>query len=138
MAEGVLADSVAIVAALDKRDQNHAWARAQLDGFTAPCITCEAVLSECFFLLDHLRDGKRALCHMLERRLIQVDFNFGAQRREVLKLLDRYASTPMSFADACLVRMSELFPGSVVFTADSDFEIYRRYGREIIPIMAPW
>jgi len=49
----------------------------------------------------------------------------------------RYQSVPMSFADACLVRMSELWPKTPVFTLDSDFRIYRRNKRQSIPLIAP-
>ncbi|MGD0946880.1 MAG: hypothetical protein ABSA52_05575 [Candidatus Binatia bacterium] len=55
--------------------------------------------------------------------------------REVLcpplneRLMRRHRTLPMSLADACLVRMSELHPRSRVFTSDSDFTIYRRNGR---------
>ena len=38
---------------------------------------------------------------------------------------------------ACLVRMSELHTGSQVFTLDSDFRVYRRHGREAIPLITP-
>ena len=44
----------------------------------------------------------------------------------------------MSFADACLVRMSELHRDSQVFTLDHDFAAYRRNGRERIPLITPW
>jgi len=44
----------------------------------------------------------------------------------------------MSLADACLVRMTELAPESQVFTADRDFRIYRRHGRQVIPLLAPF
>lgn len=44
----------------------------------------------------------------------------------------------MSFADACLVRMSELHRDSRIFTLDRDFDAYRRNGRERIPLLAPW
>ena len=42
-----------------------------------------------------------------------------------------------SVADACLVRMSELVPNSVVMTLDSDFLIYRRYRNEEISVIQP-
>jgi len=38
---------------------------------------------------------------------------------------------------ACLVRMSELYSASTVLTLDSDFSIYRRNGRRVIPLSAP-
>jgi hypothetical protein len=43
----------------------------------------------------------------------------------------------MSLADGCLVRMSELAADGVVFTLDSDFRIYRRHGRQKIPLLMP-
>jgi len=39
----------------------------------------------------------------------------------------------MSFADACLVRMTETLNNPVLLTTDADFRIYRRHGRQIIP-----
>lgn len=51
--------------------------------------------------------------------------------------MNKYASVPMSLADACLVRMTELNARSAVLTLDKDFRIYRRNGRQVVPaIMA--
>lgn len=47
----------------------------------------------------------------------------------------KYQSVPMSLADACLVRMSELIPDSLVFTLDSDFQIYRHHKNVVIPLI---
>jgi predicted nucleic acid-binding protein len=138
MGKIVLADSGPIVAALDRRDRHHVWARAQFDALAEPCLTCESVLSECFFLLEHLHDGKATLCRFLERGLIDAGFHFGEHRTDVLHLIGRYASVPMSLADACLVRMSELHANATVLTTDKDFTIYRRNGRQMIPLRAPW
>jgi predicted nucleic acid-binding protein len=43
----------------------------------------------------------------------------------------------MSLADACLVRMAEIFPGSKVLTFDRDFLIYRKHGNRVIPVLMP-
>jgi predicted nucleic acid-binding protein len=43
----------------------------------------------------------------------------------------------LDFADACLVRMTEMHERSRVFTTDYHFRIYRRNGRQIIPLLAP-
>lgn len=51
--------------------------------------------------------------------------------------MQRYADTPMSLADACLVRLSELLADCRLFTLDSDFEHYRRNGRQMIPQLRP-
>jgi len=56
---------------------------------------------------------------------------------EIKKLIKKYDSIPMDFADACLVRMSELIENSVVFTVDGDFLIYRKNGKKEIPLIYP-
>ena len=44
----------------------------------------------------------------------------------------------VSLADLCLVRMSELFPRHSVITVDrTDFGVYRRNKRDVIPIVCP-
>ena len=55
----------------------------------------------------------------------------------VLKLLEKYVDVPMSFADACLVRMTETTNDPVLLTTDTDFRIYWRHGRQIIPCVLP-
>jgi uncharacterized protein len=56
----------------------------------------------------------------------------------LLELQQTYANVSMSLADACLVRMTELNAHSRVMTTDSDFRIYRRNRRQVIPLLAPW
>ena len=55
----------------------------------------------------------------------------------VLKLLQKYGNVPMSLADACLVRMSETLPEPIILTTDSNFRIYRRHSRQMVPCMMP-
>ena len=52
-------------------------------------------------------------------------------------MVRRYNDVPMSLADACLVRLAELYPQSPVLTLDSDFVAYRKNGRQLIPIISP-
>lgn len=51
--------------------------------------------------------------------------------------MERYADVPMSFADACLVRMTETLPDPLLLTTDTDFQIYRRHSRQTIPHRSP-
>ena len=44
----------------------------------------------------------------------------------------------LSFADACVVRMTENIADSKVFTLDEDFSVYRKLGRQMIPLIAPF
>lgn len=137
MGKSVLIDAGPLVAALRRRDVHHAWARAHFESATEPFATCEAVISESLFLLERGRDGKEALCGLIERGIIVVRYSFDDEMSETLRLIRRYNDTPMSFADACLVRMAEKSDGTVVFTTDSDFRTYRKNGRQVIPLMIP-
>jgi len=50
----------------------------------------------------------------------------------------RYADRSPDLADLCVIRMSELHPKHPVITTDAgDFRIYRRGGREAIPLVRP-
>src|SRR5688572_27507332 len=126
MAKGVLIDSGPLVAALRRRDEHHEWARAHFEAATEPFVSCEAVISESLFLLERAREGKEALCGLLERGIIVVRYSFEDELTETLRLIRRYNDTPMSFADACLVRMVEKSDKAVVFTTDSDFRTYQK------------
>lgn len=137
MAKTVLIDSGPLVAALRQRDQHHQWARAHFEASVEPFVTCEAVISESFFLLERARHGKEALCALLERGVLVVDFSLSDRLTETLRLISRYHDTPMSFADACLVSMAEQTAEAVILTIDSDFRTYRKNGRQVIPVIMP-
>ena len=135
MASNVLADSSFLVAFLNERDAAHAWAVIQATHFPPPWKTCEAVLSEAFYLLG--APGLSVLTELLQARAIACEFEAAAQLDDVLALMKKYRSVPMSFADACLVRMTEILTNPTVLTTDSDFHIYRRHGRQVIPCVTP-
>jgi predicted nucleic acid-binding protein len=138
MAKTVLIDSGPIVAALCRRDQHHAWAKLHFAAFTEPCLTCEAVLSEAFFLLERAGENADILCALLERGIVATGFALDRHLVETNRLMRRYKDIPMSFADACLVRMAELHNDAAIFTTDRDFETYRKNGRQTIPLIASW
>lgn len=94
-------------------------------------------MSESLFLLERAQTGKKTLCSLLERAIIWVNYSFAGQLAETLHLIRRYHDTPMSFANAGLVRMAEQTNDAVVFTTDSDFRMYRKNGRQVIPLIMP-
>lgn len=130
----VLIDTGPLVAAIDRHEQWHEWAKRQVGQSSAPLLTCESVLSEAWFLLRATDFGRASL---LEREALRVGFTPQDHLPRIAELMRRYADTPMSLAEACLVRMSELIPDCVVLTLDSDFRVYRRHGRKQIPLLIP-
>jgi predicted nucleic acid-binding protein len=133
----VVLDTGPLVAFLDRQDPYHLWATGQLHGLQPPFLTCEAVISESLFLLQDKPGGVPALLGYLREHLIELTFDLDDHLEAVAQLLIKYQDVPMSLADACLVRMSELHDRPRVFTLDSDFKLYRRNGRQAIPLIYP-
>jgi uncharacterized protein len=137
MLDRVIVDTGILVAAIDRRDSRHAWVTEQLTHISPPLLTCEAVISETWFLLQRVKNGRETLLQLLTDRHVEVRFNLQLELPATLALLDRYRSVPVSLADAELVRMSELYSHSYVFTLDSDFQIYRKNRDLPIPLIIP-
>jgi predicted nucleic acid-binding protein len=133
----VIVDTGPLVAFLNGRDRYHRWVTEVLEHVAAPLITCEAVLSEVCFLLQNTRGGSDAVFELLSRGIVKSTFRLDAEFVAVRRLTVKYANVPMSLADACLVRMSELERDAVVLTLDGDFRIYRRNRRQLVPTMMP-
>lgn len=128
----VLLDTGPLVAFLNRRDRYHKWASAQWERCTPPLLTCEAVLAEACFLLRNTGSGSRSVIELVKRGVVAVAFDLEAEAGPIARLMTRYADVPMSLADACLVRMTELQDDSLVLTVDRDFLVYRRHGRQTI------
>lgn len=135
MAANALVDTGFLVALLSRRDRYHRWAAAQAARFPPPWTTCEAVLSEAIHLLGGA--GTRPIAELIRRSALICRYRFADDMEAVLQLLDKYANVPMSFADACLVRMTETLDKPVLLATDGDFRVYRRHGRQVIPCVLP-
>jgi predicted nucleic acid-binding protein len=129
----ILVDSGALVALYDRRDAHHPAANAVFRPLHAPLRCCQPVLTETAWILRRVPGSTPWLAEMLRRGVLHLDFDLAAEHAAVFGLMARYAEVPMSLADACLVRMSELDPRAKVFTFDHDFAVYRRGGRGRIP-----
>ena len=62
----------------------------------------------------------------------------GGELPALRALLECYADAPMDFADACVVRLSELHPEARVCTTDGHFRFFRSQGSTMIPLIAPF
>jgi predicted nucleic acid-binding protein len=133
----VVVDTGPLVAFLNARDAHHDWAVQVLDGVEPPLLTCEAVISEACFLVRQLVAGPDAVLDLVARGIVAIDFRLASELGPVRKLMAKYATVPMSLADACLVRMTELDMRSTVLTLDEDFRVYRRHGRQAVPAILP-
>lgn len=133
----VVVDAGPIVAWLSSSDAHHGWAQAQFARLRPPLLTCEPVLTEAAFIVGAGGGDASAVAALVARAVWQVMPVLHEHADALARLMRRYASVPMSLADACLVRLSEVVPDATVFTLDSDFRIYRRRGRAVIPVLMP-
>lgn len=133
----VVVDTGPLVALLDRREKRHAWSVQHLEILPLPWITCEAVLTEAWHLLRSRPDIQDRLLECVVDGVLKVSFSLPQEVNSVRALREKFRDVPMSLADACLVRLAEIFPKSSVLTLDSDFHIYRKNGVEAIPLIFP-
>lgn len=137
MTPWAIADTGPLVAFLDKGQAHHSWVKQQIRLLQDPLLTCEPVLTEALFLLGRIPGGREALFGLLRDGALKIGFTLADHTEEIASLCDKYRDQPMSLADASLVRMSELHERHAVFTLDSDFRVYRKNGRDAIPLITP-
>ena len=133
----VIFDTGPLVAWFCPRDEHHSWARHTFAQIPPGGLICEAVIAEVCHLVA--KEGV-ARCKVIEfvKRGGIATVSLGGELGAIRGLLDRYADTPMDFADACIVRLAELHSDSAVCTTDRHFGFFRRSGSETIPVIAPF
>lgn len=137
MTGAVLLDTGPLVSFLSGEQEHSAWVLAQWTRLRPPLLTCEPVLTETAFLLKRGGADADPVFELLDRGIIKVALGIEEQSADLRALMRRYRDRPMSLADACLVRLSELHARGRVFTLDRDFLIYRRHGNKVIPVLMP-
>lgn len=134
-----LIDTGPLVSLLVVGDSLHDWSVEQSKHAPSTVYTCEAVLSEAFFVLRRDGHDAGALFDLVDAGQVRVDFEFRREHRQLRDLMQQYRDVPMSLADACLVRMTELSKDEAcVWTLDRDFRLYRKNRRQSIALVAPW
>lgn len=128
-----IADTGFLVAFANRRDRYFPWAHGLAETVTSPLLTCEPVVAEAAYLLRN----SALVLKFLETGLIKLDFEIAAHHDELAKLAERYADRAPDLADLCLIRMSELNPKIPILTVDQNFKVYRRNGKETIPVLMP-
>lgn len=136
MSAGVLLDAGPLVAYFSAREGLHDWAVDTLAALEGPIVTCEPVLTEACFLLARNGLAATRILEPLQQRRFAIGLHMEDELPALYSLMRRYASVPMSLADACLVRMAEL-TDLPICTLDADFTIYRAHGRRRLSLISP-
>jgi hypothetical protein len=132
-----LLDTGPLVAAFrrpEDKDPFTPWAARLVRSLPYPLFTCDAVLAEA----AHFLRSPAKLIEAVNRGLLVSRFDTQTAAPRLAELIEKYADHPMDFADACLVCMSEQTRDCTIVTIDrADFAVYRRHGREAIPLLLP-
>jgi predicted nucleic acid-binding protein len=127
-------DAGPLIAALNRQDEHHRWACEILERLGPPFYSCPEAMAEAAALTGQ----PAAIVEMIQSEEIILAFDLSEQAAGVLSLLKKYADRDMDLADVCIVRMTELMRDCRVVTLDRlDFAVYRRNGRDLIPVIAP-
>jgi predicted nucleic acid-binding protein len=133
-----IVDTGPLVAFFDRSDRYHRWAARRIEELQAPLLLCEPVLAEATYLLArHSSRAPDALLQLLKNGALAIGLRVDQHVDELCALLQKYRDTPMSLADACVVRMAEIHAHHAVFTLDSDFLVYRVHGRAPLELIRP-
>lgn len=132
----LIMDTGPLVAWLCPRDAHHPWAGRTFPELQPSGLICEAVITEACHLAA--KEGVRTsqVLEFVENGGLTMT-SLGGELAALRSLTERYADAPHGFADACVLRLAELHPGTAVCTTDSDFRFYRLNGREPVPLLAP-
>jgi predicted nucleic acid-binding protein len=132
----VIMDAGPLVAWFCTKDSHHDWATRTFDELPTGALVCEAVLADACHLVAKDGVSPESVLRLVEQNDL-VLVSLVGEIACVRGLMDHYADAPMDFADACVVRLAELHPGSVVCTADGHFRFFRKRGHETIELLSP-
>lgn len=132
-----IVDTGPLVAFFDRAERHHHWTGKRFEEIEAPLLVCEPVLAEAMYLLARFPKAPDAMMELIQNGALSVAFQLKEHVASLRSLLRKYKDTPMSLADACVVRMSEIHDRHAVLTLDSDFLVYRKHGRMPMTLLHP-
>jgi predicted nucleic acid-binding protein len=132
-----LLDTGPLVAYLDAGDPGHREVVAGLDDFSGQLATTGAVITEAMHFVSMGKDGARLLAEFVSTSGTEVyDLCRPPELLEAASLMEKYADTPMDFADATLVLLSEALDVRDILTLDRrGFSTYRTRRRRSLRLV---
>jgi predicted nucleic acid-binding protein len=122
-----LIDTGPLVAYIDRADPMHEAVAGVLEPFAGQLVTTSAVVTEAMYFLGGSKGGPIALAELLLNAGARVEESTQPEQLiEAGQMMDKYADTPMDFADATLVLAAETLRVLEILTLDRrGFSTYR-------------
>ena len=110
-----IVDTGPLVAFLNTRDARHQWALETFDSFRMPLATCEAVLTEAWFVVRQSKANPNSVLALLSRGIITLDFRLSSELEAVRKLMTKYATVPMALTGRYALDLRSITKGRGFF-----------------------
>jgi len=122
-----LLDTGPIVSYLVASEKDHLAVTARLDAFSGQLFTTSAVITEAMYFVAEARRGPTLLAEFVAQSGLQVlDFSGAGELAEAARRMEKYADTPMDYADATLVLLAERLSVFELLTLDRrGFSVFR-------------
>lgn len=127
----ILCDASPLVCLINRKDPNHQRCIAVLPNLSPPLLTTWPCFTEAMYLLARYGGwrGQEELWDYIANKLLIIHTSSETEQRRMKELMAQYQDTPMDLADASLVAAAEILNQKQIFTLDSDFYVYRLYGK---------
>lgn len=131
----LILDTGALVALLDKSEENHLRCVDFFKEFTGDLFTTEPVLTETLYLLGPSIKAEKACIDFILKGGAMLVPQSSASLVRCIALMEKYHDIPMDFADATLVNFAEESGIHEIFTLDRrGFNTFRIHGKKAFDV----
>jgi len=132
MLNTVLIDAGPLIALFDKDDNYHKKIIEFIRDKRFRFITTTAVITEVSHMLDFSVQAQTMFFEWIQNEGVILKEIQQKDLSRIIELINKYSDRPMDFADATLVITAEKIGIKEIISIDSDFDIYRLLGKEMI------
>ena len=132
MLNEILIDAGPIIALFDKDDTYHETILQFIKDKEYRFVTTTAVVTEVSHMLDFNINVQIQFLEWIEKEGIKLHEIKQKDIEEIIQMTKKYKDRPMDFADATLVIAAKRTGIKKIISIDSDFDIYRLPGKELI------
>jgi uncharacterized protein len=132
MLNTILIDAGPLIALFDRDDNYHREVIDFVKGKKLKFVTTTAVITEVSHMLDFSIDAQILFFEWIMKEGVLLQEIQQKDITRIIELTKKYSDRPMDFADATLVIVAEKTGIREIISIDSDFDIYRLLGKEMI------
>lgn len=116
----ILLDTNVLIAIVNRADGHHPRVMQELTTIEGPFVTCDAVLTESFHMLERPNLRARLMDFVSEAPIAPLEPSAGSWPK-ILAWMARYQDHSPDFADAVLVHLLQTHKRAKIWTLDREF-----------------